>query len=211
MSEQQAVTPTEMTRQQYLEVMETVPDFFEYNFFKHLEQRVILINDQIDSRLINTAVDQIFEFNKQDKDIPVEQRKPIEIRIYSEGGDVISGLALINTIKISKTPVHTYNMGMCASMGAILILSGDRRFSLPDASFLLHDGSLSISGQSAKKAKNTMEYYNDLDKKIKELVLTKTQISEELYTQKENDEWFFFADKALELGMIDEILTEIPV
>jgi hypothetical protein len=56
-----------------------------------------------------------------------------------------------------------------------------------------------------------MEYYNDLDKKIKELVLHKTKIDEKLYGEKESDEWYFFADKALELGMIDEILTEIPV
>ena len=88
------------------------------------EQRRIYINYGIDEEVIDTAVYKILRYNRMDKDIPKENRKPIIIYINSPGGSVTCGYGLIDAIIRSKRPVYTVNLAECYSMGFLIFLAG---------------------------------------------------------------------------------------
>ena len=67
--------------------------------------------------------------------------KEITLYINSLGGDVISGLAVYDFIRLMKSPVKTVCTGTAASMGAILFLAGTTRQMLPHTRLLIHDPS----------------------------------------------------------------------
>src|SRR5690606_3206959 len=121
-----------------------------------------------------------------------DERQQIEIHITSNGGDVVAGFAALDAIKRSKTKVVTVGIGVCASMGALLLMSGHHRIAYPNTVILIHDGSMAVSSTS-KKAKNTMNFYDRLDERIKKFILDNTKISEELYEEKEDEEWYMFS------------------
>ena len=73
--------------------------------FEELENRHIFLNDEIDEKIIGSVIYHILRFNRIDKDVPLEERKPIILYINSPGGRSTEGWGLIDTILLSKTPV----------------------------------------------------------------------------------------------------------
>jgi len=69
-----------------------------------------------------------------------DPQKPIHLYINSPGGSVTAGLAIYDTMQYIGAPVHTYGMGMAASMGSLLLAAGEagRRVCLPNASVMIH-------------------------------------------------------------------------
>ena len=190
---------------QYLELVQQVPEFEQYQFFKHLSKREIILNGEIDDSLVERVIMPILEWNEEDKDIPTEERKPIKLFTHSAGGDVYLGLVLCNVIKQSKTPVHSYTLGVSASMGCLIAISAHKRMAYEGSNFLIHDGSVHLSG-SSNKIKDTMKFNEEKDLQIKNLILEKTNISEEKYDEMLDREWWMTAKTALENGLIDNII-----
>lgn len=195
----------EFVKEEYLEMLD-LPVFEEYTFWEHLKERKIILNDEINNNLIERVIMQILKFNQEDINLPMELRKPIRLYIHSNGGDVITGLALCSIIENSITPVYTYVFGLAASMSGLILMSGHKRFAYSlYSTVLVHDGFCQVAS-SGKKAKQTMKFYNQLEKKIKQFILGHTKITEKVYEDKASDEWYFMAEEALELGVIDEII-----
>lgn len=188
-----------------LELPSTMGD---YQMWEAYRDRKIIFNDTVDSQIVNTIVHWIIKWNEEDDKAGLvgDQRKKIQIFITLNGGDVVSGFAVLDAVKASKTPVETVALGCAASMGILLLMSGHRRLAYPNTVLLIHDGSLSASG-SSNKVKSTMAFYEKLDARVKKFILENTKISEELYDKNSDIEWFMFADEeGLELGIIDAIL-----
>ena len=59
------------------------------------------------------------------------------------------------------------------------------------------------------KYQDFYDFYKELRKKIKKIILEKTKISEELYKEKEKDDWYFFAEDAIQYGMADKIVKGV--
>ncbi|MFJ9382231.1 ClpP family protease [Peribacillus sp. NPDC101481] len=194
---------------EYLEIIGNLPDSLEeYQFYLGLKERKIYYNYDVDTTIVNKIVYWIQEWNREDEElnIPIDKRKTIQIYITSDGGDVVAGFSAIDAIKSSKTKVETIGVGSCVSMGALLLISGHYRKAYPNTIILIHDGSMSVQSTS-KKAKNTMNFYDRLDNRIKKFVVENTNISEELYAEKEDEEWYMFAnDEGLSLGIVHEII-----
>ena len=146
-------------------------------------------------------------WNTIDKDIKPEERKPIKIYIDSHGGDVCAGFIIIDAIKLSKTPIYTINMGKAYSMGLCVFVAGHKRYAYENSSFLFHEGSGGMIGD-ANKFKNFSKFYENLLEKLKKFLLENTKMTPELYKEKDRDDWWFFADEAIEYGFCDEILEE---
>ena len=123
------------------------------------------------------------QFNSEDKEIPVENRKPILLYITSNGGEVDSGFELIDIIRNSKTPVYTINLGYQYSMGFLIGLAGHKRFAMPTAKFLMHDGSNFLYG-SGTKVQDQMKFQAKIEKRIKEYVLSRSNVTSEEYDSK---------------------------
>lgn len=115
---------------------------------KHPEhhKRDLLLSDRISQSTVKDIIKDIFEINFDDdekEEIYKEwKRTPIRLFINSYGGSVYDGLALIDVIRRSKTPVHTVCIGSCMSMALWVWLSGAKRFVGESATLMFHDVSL---------------------------------------------------------------------
>ena len=152
---------------------------------------------------------QIRFWNDYDNDhnIPIKERKPIKIYIDSCGGSLTDTLTIIDSIKMSKTPVITICTGCAYSGGFFVFISGDKRIAYPHASFLFHEGSTSTGGTSGQFENYTAFYRRQL-LQLQQIVLSNTKISEEEYKEiRKDDIWYDTAD-GIEKGFIDEIAKE---
>jgi ATP-dependent Clp protease protease subunit len=191
----------------FLEMIDSLPQFEEYEFWNNLKNRKIILNQDVNESIIERAIIQIINWNEQDEidGLTSENRKMIKIYIYSNGGDVIAGLGLISAIQNSVTPVETICLGLAASMGALLLISGHKRTIYKNSTVLLHDGSLQVAN-SSKKAKQTMAFYDQLELRLKNFIVENTKITPELYDSKHDEEWYIFGDDALALGIVDNVI-----
>ena len=155
------------------------------------------------------AVDSIIRFwNKVDENIPVEERQPIKLYIHSPGGYLTSAFAIIDTIKLSKTPIYTIAIGDVYSGGFFIFLAGYLKFSYPHASFLYHEGA-TANGGDANKFRNFAKFYEIQLEQLRQIVLKNSSITEEEYEKHIKDDWWLTAEEAVKYGIADEILTEL--
>lgn len=177
----------------------------ELFYLKDLKQRKLFLNTEINQMYIAEIAKHILQFNKEDKGVPVEDRVPILLYVISEGGEVDSGFELIDIIRASKTPVYTINLGYWYSMGFLIGLAGHKRFAMPNAKFLHHDGT-NVIINSGTKAKDQMEFQDRIERRIADYVISRTNVTAEEYKEHMRQEWYLFADEAKEHGMIDCII-----
>ena len=111
-----------------------------------LNDRIIMLCDQIDDAVASVVVAQLLYLEGQDPE------KDIDLYINSPGGVITAGMAIYDTIQYIKCDVSTICMGMAASMGSFLLSSGTKgkRFALPNSEILIHQPLIAgggISGQ----------------------------------------------------------------
>lgn len=177
------------------------------NYYKDLTNRVIWIDYDIDEAL-DSVSRAIIEYNKQDKDIPVKDRKPIKLLIHTYGGDVASTIHFIDIINLSKTPVYTYNMGNALSAGFQILISGHKRFCLPNSRALYHSGSGSTSG-TFEQTQAQMKEYDRLIKVFERNTLSRTKIDQKLFAKNKTKEWYMDSNEQLQYGIVDALINDI--
>lgn len=180
----------------------TIEELF---YLQDLQQRKLFLNVYIDQFAVSDIVKHIMQFNKDDKGLNVEDRKPILLYVTSNGGEVDSGFELIDIIRSSKTPVYTINLGYQYSMGFLIGLAGHKRFAMPNSKFLMHDGSNCIYNSGAK-AQDQMEFQKRVEERIKQYIILQSKLTSEEYDSKLRIEWYLFADEAKEKGFVDYII-----
>jgi ATP-dependent Clp protease protease subunit len=158
---------------------------------------------------VGDAIEHIIRiYNIIDKDTPIEERKPIKLFINSGGGESTASYEIIDAIRLSKTPVYTINICWAASAALEVFMVGHKRFCYPNANFLFHEGSVKTDWIDAGKFRDFNNFHENLLEKSKQLYFKYTKMTPELYKEKRNDDWFFFADEAIEYGFCDEVLEE---
>ena len=140
--------------------------------------------------------------------IPVEERQPIKLYIDSNGGDLVQTFIMIDSIRLSKTPVWTIGMGAVYSGGFFTFISGHRRIAYPSSSYLYHEGSTGTFGD-AGKFRNYACFYEKQMAALKAHTLKFTDIDEHTYDLHIKDDWWMTAEEAIQYGICDEIATEI--
>lgn len=178
------------------------------NFYRDLKERVLWIDFEVTDGLIEFEK-YIMDWNKEDKEVEVELRKPIRIFIYSYGGDVDAMMSFIDMIKLSKTPVHTYNMGQALSAGAILFIAGHKRYAMPNSQLLLHAGGLSGVGGGTNSVIDMVDNIKEIQKTIENFIIDNTKIDKKTYTKFFKKEWYINSKDGLKYGMIDAIIDDI--
>lgn len=188
-------------------ILDKVDCIDEYFYLRDLKQRKLFINTEIDQSSIMAVVRHIMQYNAEDRDIPVEKRKPILLYLTSEGGQVDAGFELIDIIQNSKTPVYTINLGYWYSMGFLIGIAGHKRFATVNSKMLMHDGSTFVYNSGAK-AQDQMRFQAKTDERIKQYVMSRSKITSEDYDRQFRSEWYLFADEAKEMGFVDYIIGE---
>lgn len=179
----------------------------ELFYLRNLQNRKLYLTEDIDECVIDNVVRHILQYNADDKEKPVEDRKPILLYCSSNGGSIDPGFELVDVILQSKTPVYTINLGYQYSMGFLIGLAGHKRYASKTAKFLMHDGTNFVVNSGAK-AQDQMEFNKRIEQRIKEYVLAQTKITSEMYDAQMRKEWYMFADEAKNLGVTDYIIGE---
>lgn len=185
-----------------------IPKPEDLNQWLDLNNRKLYVDSEIGEELIDHLTYYIQMWNEDDRDIPVEERKTIRLYVDTVGGSLFGTLHLCDIIMASKTPVHTITKSIGYSGGVLIAVAGHKRFAYKHSSFLIHRGSFGVSG-NANANEDTTEFYSKADLKVNDYLMKHTKITEELLELNKRKEWFMFAEDALELGIIDEILEEI--
>ena len=142
--------------------------------------RNIFIGD-IDN--IADTVDAVIRFwNNYDnqRNIPIDEREPIKLYIDSYGGSLTEAFTICDSIKLSKTPIWTINIGTAYSGGFLIAICGDRRYAYPHASYLFHEGATGNSAD-ANKFRNFADFYQIQLEQLKDIILQHTSITSEKY------------------------------
>lgn len=191
------------------EIKENFTYTYEDKFsFEDTQNRTLFLNTDVDEFIVNDIVYHILRYNRLDKGIPYEERKPIVVYINSPGGVVTDGYTLIDTILNSKTPVYTVNLGIAYSMGFLIYIAGHKRYSMPSATYLCHDGS-SMAWDSMSKLKDRVEFETgQMEKHTQEYIISRTKITKEQYLENYRKEWYFYPDEAKKLGVVMYIIGE---
>ena len=167
--------------------------------------RIIVLDKDIDPDILQDIVLHIVQWNRDDKDLPKEKRRKIRLIIDSDGGSTIAANNLIDVMQVSKTPIIGIAFSIAASAASSILIACDERYAFKHTVVLLHDGSIAI-GATGNKAKQTMAFLDRVDEVDKELVLSKTNITEEEFEANKEKEQYMFADEAKEKGIIDGII-----
>ena len=176
-------------------------------YYRNLEDRVIWIDYGVDETILEVSK-LIMHFNRIDRDIPVEERKPIKLLLYSYGGDGQACFSLLDIIALSKTPVWCINMGVAMSAGLLILLAGHKRFCLKNSTALAHSGSGGTSG-SYESTEAQMKDYKHFVQTMRDYIIERTKIDSKLMNKKKSQEWYIYAPEQVELGIVDKIIDDI--
>lgn len=150
----------------------------------------------------------ILRWNMEDNGLPREQRRPIRVYIDSPGGDVYAMWTLIDAMILSETPVYTINVGSAASAAALIFMAGSKRFMMPHARVLIHEGSAQMAGDSVKVLDASENYRRGI-KQMKEFILSHSSIPAATLSKQKNHDWELDADYCLTHGVCDEIVQRM--
>ena len=170
-----------------------------------LNDRIIFLGEEINSVSANLVVAQLLHLESQDAE------KDISLYINSPGGEVYSGLAILDTMNFIKPQVSTICVGMAASMAAVLLSAGakGKRFCLPHSKVMIHQP---MGGTGDGHAQQTdIQIMADEIKKTRDRLegiiakhCGKTQ--EQVHVDCERDNWLS-AEEAKAYGLVDDIIT----
>ena len=172
---------------------------------ENLDERILVFNEDVNESVLENYILYILKWNREDRDIPVEKRRAITLYISSPGGSTIDGFSLVDVIMSSITPIRGICFGLAASMGYHIFLSCHDRLAFKNSIFLQHDGEVAIQN-STSKARDTMKFFENMEKRTKEHVLDRTNMTEEFYDKIYEQEYWMYADEAKELGVLDKII-----
>ena len=166
-----------------------------------LKDRIILIFGEITDEVSASVIAQLLFLSSQDKE------KDIYLNINSPGGSVSAGLAIYDTMKFISNNCVTIGMGLCASMGAFLLASGDMRYALKYTKIMIHQPLGGARGQ-ASDIKIVAEEIIKTKKLLNKILsdITKKDLS---IIEKDTDRDFYMDSlEAKEYGLIDKILEK---
>ena len=165
-----------------------------------LKDRIVFLGGEINDDTANLVVAQLLFLEMEDPD------SDISLYINSPGGSVTAGMAIYDTMKYIKPQVRTVCIGMAASMGAFLLMAGEkgRRLALPNAEVMIHQPLGGAQGQATDVTIHA-EWLLKTKNKMNALMAEMTgQPLERIALDVERDH-FMSAEEALAYGIIDEI------
>lgn len=167
-----------------------------------LKDRIIMLGSAIDDNVSNSIVAQLLFLEAENPE------KDITLYINSPGGSITAGMAIYDTMQYIKPQVSTVCIGMAASMGAFLLAAGEKgkRYALPNAEVMIHQPLGGAQGQ-ATEIEIAAKRILFLREKLNTILAERTGQPLEVIEKDTDRDNFMTADKALEYGLIDHIIT----
>lgn len=177
-------------------------------FSRLLKDRIIFLGEDVNATSAGLVVAQLLFLESEDPD------KEIDLYINSPGGSITDGMAIVDTMNYIKCPVSTICVGMAASMGSVLLASGEKgkRFATPNSEILIHQPLIGgqgggISGQ-ATEIKIHADHMIRTREKLNKLLSDRTGQSIETIERDTERDHYMTAEEALKYGLIDGIMDK---
>ena len=173
-------------------------------FSRLLKDRIIFLGEDVNSASAGLVIAQLLFLESEDPE------KEIYLYINSPGGSITDGMGIVDTMNYISCPVSTICVGMAASMGAVLLASGEKgkRFATPNSEILIHQpliGGGGLSGQTTE-IKIHADHMVKTREKLNKLLRT-GQSLETIQRDTERDN-YMTAEEALKYGLIDGIMDK---
>jgi len=171
-----------------------------------LENRIVFLQGEIYTGNANEVVMKLLYLQSENR------KKDIHFYLNSPGGDVVSTLAIYDTMQILSCPVSTYCVGQAASGAAVLLAGGTKgkRFALPHARVMLHQPYGGVGGQVSDIEIQANEILRNRELLNQVLAQHSGQPIERIERDTDRD-FFLGAVEAKEYGLVDDILKKPPV
>ena len=172
-------------------------------FSRLLNDRIIMLSEEVNDTTASLIVAQLLYLEAQDPD------KDIQFYINSPGGSVTAGLAIYDTMQYIKADVSTICVGLAASMGAFLLMAGQKgkRCALPNSEVMIHQPLGGAQGQATDMRIHT-EWILDVKKKLNKMLSEATGQPLEVIERDTERDNFMTAQQALEYGLGDRIIDK---
>ena len=171
-----------------------------------LADRIIFLDGEVTSESASIIVSELLYLESE------SNTKPIDFYINSPGGSCTAGFAIYDTMQYIKAPVRTICMGMAASMGAFLLVAGEKgmRMSMPNAEIMIHQPLIAGGGISGQ--------CTDIKIHSDHMVFTRNRLEsimaersgntvDQMHAWCERDN-YLTAQEALDMGLIDSIVEK---
>ncbi len=170
-------------------------------FSRLLNDRIILLNEDVNSASAGVVVAQLLYLEGQDPE------KDISLYINSPGGVITDGMAIYDTMQYIKCDVSTICIGMAASMGSFLLAAGTKgkRFALPNSEIMIHQPSGGAQGQATDISIHANHILRIKDR-LNHILSERTGQPLEVIQRDTERDNFMTAQEALEYGLIDKVI-----
>ena len=171
-----------------------------------LKERIIFLGEEVNDVTAGLVVSQLLFLESEDPD------KEISLYINSPGGSITDGMGIVDTMNYISCPVSTICIGMAASMGAVLLASGEkgRRFATPNSEILIHQPLIAgggLSGQTTE-IKIHADHMVKTREKLNKLLSDRTGQPLEIIEKDTERDNYMTAQEALNYGLIDGIMDK---
>ena len=170
-----------------------------------LKERIVFLGTPINDQVANLIVAQLLFLDREDPD------REIQMYINSPGGVIYAGLAIYDTMKLIKAPISTFAIGVTASFGTVLLTAGTKgkRFAMPNATIHMHQPLGGAQGQASDILIQAKEIER-LRERINDIFVEATGQPKEVIEHDTDRDFYLDAAKAVEYGLIDQVLTPPP-
>lgn len=174
---------------------------YAYDLYSRmLKDRIIFLSGEINDSLANIVISELLYLDNQNNE-------DIYLYINSPGGSITSGMSVYDTMNFINSKVITIGLGMCASMAAFLLSSGNTRYALPNTEIMIHQPIGGAQGQ-ATDIKIAAERIIKLKSKLNKILAKNTKQNISKITKDTERDNFLSAEEALEYGLIDKIVKK---
>lgn len=174
---------------------------YAYDLYSRLlKDRIIFLSGEINDSVANIVVSELLYLDNIN-------HEDIYLYINSPGGSITSGMSIYDTMNFVSSKVITIGLGMCASMAAFLLSSGNTRLALPNTEIMIHQPIGGAQGQ-ATDIKIAAERIIKLKEKLNKILAKNTKQDIKKIAEDTERDNFLSADEALEYGLIDKIINK---
>lgn len=168
-----------------------------------LKERIVFLGTPINDQIANLIVAQLLHLSSEDPN------QPINMYINSPGGSIYAGLAIYDAMQMIPAPVSTTAVGVTASMGTVLLASGEpgRRYALPHATIHMHPAGGGAQGYT-EDVRIAYREQERIETQLFHLVGKHTGHSWQDIKKDFTRDRFMNSVEAKEYGLVDQVLGD---
>jgi ATP-dependent Clp protease, protease subunit len=166
-----------------------------------LRERIVFLGQEVNDDIANLIAAQLLHLDAQDPG------RDISLYVNSPGGSAYAGMAIYDAMQYVQSDVSTVCLGMGMSAAAMILSGGapGKRFALPNAKIMIHQGSAGYRGTPADIQIAAREVLS-MTRRMAEIISRHTNQDVEQVMKDIDRDRFMTPEEAVEYGIVDAIM-----